>query len=353
MKYVTLKKDQLNEFITNLAKECKVAAPVAKGFNKFAFEEVTDGSQVAVKHIPTILPPKKYFMPQYETLLEYDTSKGQDMQAVVDCTKMVLFGVHTCDLAGIQCLDMVFSDTPKDQNYLARMKEITIIGLECNDYCDEYASCRLVHNHTPNGGYDLFFTDIGDKFIIHVNTQSGEKIIEKSSLFIKATEDDEQALNKLREKKRKIFANEVPVEHENIPKVFQNSKESAVWKKLGEKCLACGNCTNVCPTCYCFDVVDEPNLDLKSGRRYRKWDSCQNESFAKVAGGENFREERANRQRHRYYRKFSHSMGRFSRFFCTGCGRCSRTCMAKINLKDTVTKLVEEQNLTNPTAGKE
>lgn len=353
MQHVTLKKDQLNEFITNLAKERKVAAPVAKGFNKFAFEEVTDGSQVSVEYIPTILPPKKYFMPQYETLLEYDTSKGQDMRAVVDCTKMTLFGVHTCDLAGIQCLDMVFSDTPKDRNYLARMKEITIIGLECNKYCDEYASCRLVHNHTPNGGYDLFFTDLGDKFIVHVNTQSGEEIIEKSGLFAKATKDDEQALNKLREKKRKIFVNEVPVEHENIPEVFKNSKDSKVWEKLGKECLACGNCTNVCPTCYCFDVVDEPNLDLKSGRRYRKWDSCQNETFAKVAGGENFREERANRQRHRYYRKFSHSMGRFSRFFCTGCGRCSRTCMAGINLKETLTKLVEEQGMTNPKAGKE
>jgi len=72
------------------------------------------------------------------------------------------------------------------------------------------------------------------------------------------------------------------------------------------------------------------------------WDSCQNESFALVAGGENFREERSQRQRHRYYRKFKYNVDRYARFFCTGCGRCSRTCMAGIDLKETLKQLVEE-----------
>ena len=93
---------------------------------------------------------------------------------------------------------------------------------------------------------------------------------------------------------------------------------------------------------YCFDVIDEPNLDLNTGKRYRVWDSCQNEGFAKVAGNENFREERGLRQRHRYMRKFSYPVGKFSKYFCTGCGRCSRTCMAKINLKETINALAEE-----------
>lgn len=329
-----------------------MVAPVSKGYGQYAFEEVTSGKQVSLDYIPTILPPKKYFMPQYETLATYDLSQGQQMQPIVECEKMVLFGVHTCDLAGIQCLNMVFNDRPKDLNYLIRKKEITIIGYECNDYCDEYASCRLVHNHTPNGGYDLFFTDIGDRYMVHINTQAGEAIIEEAKLFKSATEKDLKALEDIREKKRKIFANEVPVVHERIPELFSKSYNSKVWEELGEKCLACGNCTNVCPTCYCFDVIDEPELDLKTGKRYRRWDSCQNETFAQVAGGESFREERAGRQRHRYYRKFKYPMDKYSRLFCTGCGRCSRTCMAKINLKETLTKLVEEQGYTDTKAGK-
>ena len=350
MQYQILKKDHLDSFISKISQDQKVVAPVDKGFDQFSFEEVTSAKEISLKYIPTILSPKKYFMPQQETLLEYKNGK---MEAVVEYQKMVLFGVHTCDLAGIQCLNMVFSERPKDHNYLIRKNKITIIGLECNDYCDEYASCRLVHNHTPNGGYDLFLTDLGDKFICHVNTQAGEDLVEKTGAFEAATKEDLKALEKIREKKREIFANEVPVEHENIPKVFAKSKESKVWEELGKKCLACGNCTNVCPSCYCFDVIDEPNLDLNSGKRYRVWDSCQNETFAKVAGGESFREERGERQKHRYYRKFSYPLDKFSRFFCTGCGRCSRTCMADINLKETLTTLVKEQKMENPKAGRE
>jgi len=351
--YVILKKNQLDDFITALAKQQKVVAPVSKGYKNYAFEEVQNGKEAVLDYIPTILPPKKYFIPQREELASFDISKGQEMQPVVEVEKMVLFGVHTCDLAGIQCLNMVFNDRPKDLNYLIRKKEITIIGFECNDYCDEYASCRLVHNHTPNGGYDLFLTDIGEAFVVHINTQSGDEIIESIKLFKEANEKDLKALEDIREKKRKIFANEVPVVHERIPELFSKSFDSKVWEELGKQCLACGNCTNVCPTCYCFDVIDEPDLDLKTGRRYRRWDSCQHETFAQVAGGESFREERGARQRHRYFRKFKYPMDKYARLFCTGCGRCSRACMAKINLKETLTKLVEEQGFTDKKAGRE
>jgi len=353
-RYVVLKEKYFNDFISSVAASGqKVFAPVAKGYNQYAFEEVTSGNQIATDCIPTILPPKKFFMPQYETIATYDTSNGQNMKPVVEYENIVLFGVHTCDIAGIQCLNMVFSEHPKDTNYLTRKNKILVMGYECNSYCDEYALCRLVHNHLPNGGYDLFFTNLENgSFMIHINTLIGEEFIRKFKNFKEANDSDIQALEGLRERKRKIFAkNEVPIEHEKIPELFNRVYDSKIWDELGKRCVACGNCTNVCPTCYCFDIIDESNLDLKSGRRYRRWDSCQNESFAKVAGGESFRAERSARQRHRYYRKFRYPIEKFSRFFCTGCGRCSRTCMAGINIKETLIKLVEEQGMKNPDAG--
>ena len=311
------------------------------------------GSEISIDYIPTILPPKKYFMPRDENIATYDLSNGEDMEPVVEYEKMLLFGVHTCDLAGIQCLNMVFSERPRDLNYLIRKNQITIIGYECNFYCDRFASCRLVHNHSPNGGYDLFFTDVGDRFMIHVNTNTGEELVAKSNLLRKAGEKDFEDLQRVREAKNREFAkNEIPIEHEKIPELFDRAYNSKVWEDLDKRCVACGNCTNVCPSCYCFNMIDEPNLDLKTGRRYRQWDSCQNESFAKVAGGESFRKERGARQRHRYYRKFKYPIAKFSRFFCTGCGRCSRTCMACINLKETLNSLIKEQGMENPEAGK-
>jgi sulfhydrogenase subunit beta (sulfur reductase) len=345
MQYVILEKENFNDFILRLAKMQKVVAPVHKGYNNFAFEEVSSGEQISVKYIPTILPPKKYFMPQYETLLEFNVSKGLEIEARLGYEIMTLFGVHTCDLAGIQCLNMVFSERPKDYNYLTRKNKIDIIGLECNEYCDEYASCALVNANLPNGGYDLFFTDIGDYYIVHVNTISGERIVEKTGIFKKAGDSHREALMKLREKKRAIFKNEIPIEQRNIPELFDRSFGSNVWKDLEGRCLACGNCTNVCPTCYCFDIRDEVDLSLKQGFRYRMWYSCQLEPFAKLAGGVNFRKDRSARQRHRYYRKFRYQIDKFSRFFCTGCGRCSRTCMAGIRLKETLNALIKESEI--------
>lgn len=342
--YVVLMKEDFGVFIAGLAGLRKLAAPVAKGYNNYSFEDVDSADRIALKYIPTIIPPKKYFMPQRETLLEFNASRGLDVTPVVECERIILFGVHTCDLAGIQCLNKVFSVRPRDYNYLYRKGLIDIIGLECSEYCDVHASCSLVSANLPNGGYDLFFTDLGDYFIVHVHTQVGEEIIESTGICKQAREEHMNELFRLRQRKRTVFKNEVSVEPRFIPQLFDTTFDSPVWKELEDKCLSCGNCTNVCPTCYCFDITDEVDLDLSSGRRCRLWDSCQLEPFAKVAGGENFRKERSARQRHRYYRKFRYSVSKFARFFCTGCGRCSRACMAGISLKETLKSLLEESD---------
>jgi len=135
-------------------------------------------------------------MPQYETIATYDTFNGQNMKPVVEYENIVLFGVHTCDLAGIQCLNMVFSEHPKDTNYLTRKNKILVMGYECNSYCDEYALCRLVHNHLPNGGYDLFFTNLENGSFMalafswkyrNMTIQLGGNVISFALLFFAST----------------------------------------------------------------------------------------------------------------------------------------------------------------------
>jgi len=340
--FKVLPKSHLDEFIQRLAKTEKVVAPVARGYKNFSFQEVTTGKEIAVKYIPTILPPKKYFMPQRENILTYNKSENS-FQTVLQYQSLVLFGVHTCDLAGIQSLNMVFSTKPKDINYIVRKNKIAIIGLECNEYCDEYASCAVVDNHMPNGGYDLFFTELDSAFIVHVNTLTGDEIVKDAKVFAEAKPEHFHQLETVRNKKRQIFKDEVNVSYKGLKPLFDKSFHGKVWEDLDKRCVGCTNCTNVCPTCYCFDIHDNVNLDLTTGTHQRRWDSCQSEEFAEVAGGENFREERGQRQRHRYMRKFKYPVDKYSRYFCTGCGRCTRTCMAKISLKETINALVEEQ----------
>jgi sulfhydrogenase subunit beta (sulfur reductase) len=113
--------------------------------------------------------------------------------------------------------------------------------------------------------------------------------------------------------------------------VMRESYDSPLWDELAEICLACGQCTIVCPTCFCFNVYDDVELSLQEGKRSRRWDSCQLDEFATVAGNENFREHQAARLRHRFMRKGRYLMEKYDELGCVGCGRCARSCLVDIS----------------------
>ncbi len=96
-----------------------------------------------------------------------------------------------------------------------------------------------------------------------------------------------------------------------------------------------------CPTCICFDVLDQMDLSLGEGERVREWDGCMLEPFAKVASGENFREEREDRLRHRFFRKYAYLYTRHGKPFCCGCGRCVRQCLAGIDPVTVINDLID------------
>ena len=96
-----------------------------------------------------------------------------------------------------------------------------------------------------------------------------------------------------------------------------------VWEKESEKCLSCGDCTSLCPTCLCFDIKDEVNLDMVSGVRVAQWDSCMFKDFTAVAGGGVARDKRVDRLKHRIFHKLTYFPKKFDgASMCTGCGRC-------------------------------
>ena len=103
------------------------------------------------------------------------------------------------------------------------------------------------------------------------------------------------------------------------------------WESLSDKCISCGACTALCPTCHCFTIKDEVGFDLKTGKRIRIPASCQLRSFTRVAGDFVFRNKRVDRFKHRIYHQLQYFKDRHGVEMCTGCGRCIRACPTKIN----------------------
>ena len=191
-------------------------------------------------------------------------------------------------------------------------------------------------------GYDLHLLDLGDAYVFDIATEKGESLLEYAqpeAVTPKAMERIGAVLNE----KWQYFPYRLDFDVNDLPSLLSMSMKSPLWEELGERCLACAACTNVCPTCFCFDVRDEVELNLSEGRRVRSWDSCQLDDFATVAGGHNFRQSRALRQRHRFMRKGKYILNAHGYLGCTGCGRCARACLVDITPVDVFNELFRQR----------
>ena len=281
--------------------------------------------------------PKKFLFPAYETLVRFARKNGKlSAEAVAESEDLILFGLHPCDVNALWLLDAAFETDNKDANYLNRRERATIVALDCLKPCDEYAFCADMKTNGVRGNYDLLLTDIGDAYFVDVATDRGAQLMGEA---LDATAKDKAALEQAQEAKAAAFKPRISFDTDELPAILDESYDSPVWTTIAKRCFSCGSCNLVCPTCYCFGVEDKLQLNLTDGERQRFWDSCQLAGFAEVAGGENFRGERASRLRHRFTRKGKLLKEIFDRPGCVGCGRCDRACTAKISSVETYNEL--------------
>ena len=340
-----LKKSDLAGWVAALAEERRVAGPVRKEISpsdrseKFGWEFLSDPADLRLDYDLTVLGPKKFLWPPRQELVRYDLDPADPKPAaVIEHEPLVLFGVHPCDVTAIGTLDAAFGRDVADPHYLARRADAAIVALDCEQPCHESSFCLDMGSLYPAKGYDLMLTDLGECYYVEVSTELGEALAEVARLH-PASPEDLKAHQAAAERKRADFHYKLPVEVKYLPEVLDASYDSLVWEAIARRCFSCGSCNTVCPTCYCFDVVDEIAADLSGGARVRRYDSCQLDPFAEVAGGESFREERWSRLRHRMFRKGKYILERTGQSGCVGCGRCERACVAAISIRDTFTQI--------------
>ena len=323
-------KQAMAPFVVKLMDDYRVVGPVAKG-SKFAFDQIEDPADLRLDYDTSILPPKKYLQPQNERLMTFTTSGKPTVDMVIDAEPTVIFGIHTCDLQGIRVLDEAFGQGYPDAHYLKRREQTLLVGIECLAPCDEHSFCKSMGTLTVSSGYDLHLTDIGEAFAVNTGSKAGTALLESYSSARRWTEADLIQIDRVLSAKWPRFPYKLEFDVGELSALMSQSYDSALWDQLAEICLACGQCTLVCPTCFCFTVNDEVELNLQEGERRRRWDSCQLDEFARVAGAENFREHQAARLRHRFMRKGRYLMEKYGELGCTGCGRCARSCLVDIS----------------------
>lgn len=280
---------------------------------------------------PTLLPSR--------TLLWRGARTTDGISAdtpVDDPAPTALLGVRSCDLAAVAALDRVLGgewhDRPADPHYAARRREMFVIAVVCGTPASTCFCATTDTGPAPRDGYDLALTEVldpdGHRFVVDVGSDRGLDVLGRVPSRPAQLSDLEAArtvATRAADSMGRRFA------ADDMPALLDAEVEHPVWDDVAEQCLACGNCTAVCPTCFCTAVEDVNDLHNEHAERWRVWDSCFTPGFSYVHGGP-VRSSTASRYRQWMSHKLGTWRAQFDTSGCVGCGRCITWCPVGIDI---------------------
>jgi len=318
----------------------QVVAPFAEPGGDGAFAPVTDENRDAIAlHLPNPLyPPKRYALPPIEPLLEIRSNgPGPAFRPLMEAPRVAVFGMRSCDLAGIDHLDRFYlGGTYRDIYYATRREALFLVNVVCTQPgVDIGETCFCPCTDTgpaAREGFDLQLMDLGgSEWLALAGTARGEELFEEP-IFRRGTPEHLARREALLEDLRSRFRTHTSWFAAAVAKVSRGEVTEGTWEEIGRRCLECGGCTYVCPACTCFTVSDRP-LDENRVERVRIWDSCALSGFTRMAGGHNPRKAVHDRRNRRFYRKLSHHFIQRERSVaCVGCGRCAEICHGDVGM---------------------
>lgn len=338
MKALKLKKENLFDFLKGIQKFGEVYGPVRKG-DKFIYEKLTDFSRLELTALRTILPVKKFLLPPKFPILKFDPI-NQYQEVPEEIPTRIIFGLHPCEIHSILILDRLFKERLPDPYYRKARERTIIIGLSCVP--DDKCFARSTNTHFIEEGFDLGFNELDDHYLVWVGSSVGDDLVRSRLELFDENITQKDLTQYIEWRKWRDNQYQLHLDLTAMPDIMELSYDAPIWEELGEKCLSCGACSMVCPTCPCFNVQDHLPIGEKAGFRERHWDSCMLKDFALVAGGHNFRERRSSRVKLWYTHKLKAFITEFGRPACVGCGRCIDTCPVNINVLEVAKKLKGE-----------
>jgi ferredoxin len=336
MKKRLIKKHELTGIIDKLASGLLVYAPVQDEDNVL-FKPVQKGDTVLTTFANTKNAPKNLFFPRSELLMKYTrTDKGMELAAgAPEASQAVIFGVRPCDARSLILLDMLFDqDKWKDPYYFDKRAKTTVIALNCVH--PPYSSCFCTSvggSPVSSEGADILLTDLGENYLTEFVTEKGRALL-KYFGDVNADKTSEKTKDEIAKTSAAEIKVQIPARE--IKPWLDANFEHPFWDTIHQKCIACGTCTYLCPTCHCFDITDE--MKGGNGMRIRNWDSCMYWLFTKETSGHNPRSSQKERWRQRLMHKFRYYVDMFGAISCVGCGRCVIYCPVNLDIR----KLVED-----------
>ncbi len=342
MIYKVISKSEFTAFIDAIVKANNAYGPRRVDSDRngepiYKFMPVASADEIAFDYTATHFSAKQFFLPFREELshFSFDEQDNWEQHIRYEAPPTLLFGLRPCDISAVNILDDVMLRGPyPSPYYLARRRNTFIIGMDHLPLPDCF--CKSMNRHTVSHGFNLFCSDIGDSYYLSINSSKAFTFLKEFELRNPTPEDDCLLIERRKLIKQSFLTN---IEVTGLPLFLDIEFDSPIWEKWGDKCLNCGTCAMVCPTCYCYSVEENFDIDLKGSSRHNRLYSCNLVDFAEVAGGHNFRPRNGDRLKYRYYHHYRGFSANDNQQICVGCNRCGRACLAGINPKDVINDL--------------
>jgi len=287
-------------------------------------------------HIRASEPIKGFFFSPREKVASFPEKFEPE-----DQKKRILFGVKACDLSALKVQQKMFLEGNfRDPFYDARLKNTILIAADCSEP-EDTCFCNLMGNKPyATEGADMTLSVLDEGYLFEVMTGRGNELIDLGGDAFGPVTDAQVARRDENHKAAVDKLNRINPRSWNpdLAKAIEGKiQDEAFWRRHAESCVECYGCLLACPTCFCFLLYDEAK---QTGvERTKVWDACYMAAYARVGGGANPKAEFLKRFMNRFFCKFVHFKNEHGFYACTGCGRCIKGCMGKIDIRKVLAEL--------------